>query len=326
MRIGIVGTGAAARNMAQTIRCMQQQGADVSIHAIASRDPERASQFAARWGAARAYAPFERLLLDPQTDLVFIAIPHSLHAAYIHKCIEYGKAVLCEKTFSMNAQEAEDIFRHAREKNVYVADGLWTRYMPVWAQVKQLLHDGAIGLPCMLKADSCCAAEQVARIRSVALGGGALMDMGIYALNFARIICGNAPVSISSTAEFLSSGPDKDVSVLLQYPDGMMAQLHTSVSDSCKPSAGGIVYGTAGCLLVDSIIRPLRVEILQHGCNSPQRQILIPDTGTGYEYEVAACMRDLTEGHAEPREMSHAETLFLLAQMDQIRSVWQPLC
>ena len=231
--------------------------------------------------------------------------------------------MLCEKTFAMNEQEADKIFRHAREENVYVADGLWTRYMPVWTQVKQLLCDGAIGMPCMIKAESCCKAEKVERIRSVALGGGALLDMGVYALNFARIICCDAPVSISSTVEYLSSGVDKDVSMLLQYPDGMMAQLHTSVADDCTPATGGLVYGTMGCLLVDSIIRPRRIEVLRHGGNLSEKQILIRDEGTGYEHEVASCMRDLAEGCTEPRDMSHSETLFLLGQIDQVRLAWQ---
>lgn len=323
VRIGIVGTGKAAASMAQTIRHMQQGGQAVSLHGIASRDATRAKEFAARWGAEKAYGSFDQLLEDPLTDLVYIAIPHAFHAGYMHRCIDHGKAVLCEKTFTLNAREAEDIFAHAQERGVYVADGLWTRYMPVWQEIAALLKEGAIGVPCMLKAESCAPAEQVERIRSAALGGGALLDMGVYALHFARSICGETPAVISSTADFMPSGPDRTVEIHMQASDGMLVQLRTSVADDCRACVGGVIYGTAGCMLVDSIIRPGRVEVLARGSSMPVRTMEVPREGTGYEYEVAACMRDLAAGAAEPRELPHAETLALLRQMDQIRTGWQ---
>lgn len=321
MRVAILGAGAIARKMCATVRGMASQGWEIELYAVASRDLARAEAFAREEDVHRAYGSYEEMLADPAVDLVYIATPHSHHAEQMKMCINHGKAVLCEKTFTPNLRQAEEVLALAEEKGVYVADALWPRYMPSRKIIDDLLAEDAIGEPCMLYSNLCYSIEHKARITDPALAGGALLDVGVYPLNFASMVFGDDIVRINSTVELMETGVDRTETITIKYRGGRMAQLMASTAFNSDRRA--VVYGTKGFMIVDNVNNPHRIEIYDRDeRNIPKRIVGVPPQITGYEYELEACLRDLKEGNLEPREMPHAQTLMLLRQMDALRAIW----
>jgi len=322
MRIAILGAGVIARTMCATVRGMAAQGRPVELYAVASRDLDRAEAFARDEDVHRAYGSYEEMVQDDAVDLVYIATPHSHHAEQMKLCINHGRAVLCEKMFTPNLQQAEEVLALAREKKVYVADALWPRYMPSREIINQLLAEDVIGAPSMLYSNLCYSIEHKARITDPALAGGALLDVGIYPLNFASMVFGDDIVRINSTVELMETGVDRTETVTIKYRDGRMSQLMASTAFNSDRRC--VVYGTKGFMIVDNVNNPHRIEIYDRDERRiPKRIVGVPPQITGYEYEVEACLRDLEEGNLEPKEMPHAQTLMMLRQTDALRAMWR---
>ena len=150
-KIAVLGCGSIARTMAATLRAMRDQGEDVCLYAAASRNIETAKAFASAEGFEVAYGSYEEMACDSQVDLVYVASPHSHHAEHMKLCLEHGKAVLCEKSFTANAQQAQEVLALAKEKNLLVAEAIWTRYMPSRRIIDEVISSGAIGKPVLLK-------------------------------------------------------------------------------------------------------------------------------------------------------------------------------
>ena len=321
MNVAILGAGAIARSMCRTVRGMKAAGRPVELYAIASRSQEKADAFAREEGVLRAYGSYEAMLADPDVHLVYIATPHSHHAEQMKMCIRAGKAILCEKAFTANLHQAEEVLALAREKGVYVAEALWPRYMPSRWIINDLLSQGVIGEPRMLYSNLCYAVEHKERIMDPNLAGGALLDLGVYVLNFASMVFGDDIVRINSTVELMDTGVDRTETITIKYRDGKMAQLMASTAFNSDRRC--VVYGTKGFLLVDNVNNPAWVEIYDKDQrDTPIRRIRMPEQITGYEYEVEACLRDLQSGAAEPQEMPHEQTKMLLHQMDALRAIW----
>ena len=321
MKVAILGAGAIARMMCRTIRGMKLSGRPVELYAVASRSQEKADLFAAEEGVQKAYGSYEAMLADPEVDLVYIATPHSHHADQMKLCIRYGKAVLCEKAFTPNLHQAEEVLQLAREKGVYIAEAIWPRYMPSRWIINDLLAQGVIGEPRMLYSNLCYAVEHKERITDPALAGGALLDLGVYVLNFASMVFGDDIVRINSTVELMETGVDRTETITIKYRDGKMAQLMASTAFNSDRRC--VVYGTKGFLTVDNVNNPAYVEIYDKDDRvNPLRRIDMPKQITGYEYEVEACLRDLQAGNLEPQEMPHEQTKMLLHQMDALRAIW----
>ncbi len=321
MNVAIIGAGAIARSMCRTVRGMKEKGRPVELYAIASRSQEKADAFAKEEGVLHAYGSYESMLADPAVDLVYIATPHSHHADQMKMCIRAGKAVLCEKAFTPNLHQAEEVLGLAREKGVYVAEALWPRYMPSRWIINDLLAEGVIGEPRMLYSNLCYAIEHKERIMDPALAGGALLDLGVYVLNFASMVFGDDIVRINSTVELMDTGVDRTETITIKYRDGKMAQLMASTAFNSDRRC--VIYGTKGFLIVDNVNNPAWVEIYDKDHrDKPMQRISMPEQITGYEYEVEACLRDLQAGNLEPCEMPHEQTKMLLHQMDALRAIW----
>ena len=321
MNVAILGAGAIARSMCRTIRGMKAAGRPVELYAVASRSQEKADAFAREEGVLCAYGSYEAMLADPDVHLVYIATPHSHHAEQMKLCIHAGKAVLCEKAFTPNLHQAEEVLDLAREKGVYVAEALWPRYMPSRWIINELLSQGVIGEPRMLYSNLCYAVEHKERIMDPNLAGGALLDLGVYVLNFASMVFGDDIVRINSTVELMDTGVDRTETITIKYRDGRMAQLMASTAFNSDRRC--VIYGTKGFLMVDNVNNPAWVEIYDKDHrDKPIRRIDMPEQITGYEYEVEACLRDLQAGNPEPCEMPHAQTKMLLHQMDALRAIW----
>ena len=321
MNVAILGAGAIARSMCRTIRGMKAAGRPVELYAVASRSQEKADAFAREEGVLHAYGSYEAMLADPQVHLVYIATPHSHHAGQMKMCILAGKAILCEKAFTPNLHQAEEVLALAREKGVYVAEALWPRYMPSRWIINDLLAQGVIGEPRMLYSNLCYAVEHKERIMDPNLAGGALLDLGVYVLNFASMVFGDDIVRINSTVERRDTGVDRTETITIKDRDGRMAQRMASTAFNSDRRC--VVYGTKGFLMVDNVNNPAWVEIYDKDHrDKPIRRIDMPAQITGYEYEVEACLRDLQSGSLEPCEMPHEQTKMLLHQMDALRAIW----
>ena len=315
LRVGILGAGKIAGIMARTLREME----NVQAWAVASRERERAEEFARTYGIERAYGSYEELVEDPAVDLIYVATPHSHHAEHCLLCIEHGKPVLCEKAFTANAAQARQVLARAEERGVFLTEAIWTRYMPSRRMIDDLIGEGALGEVFSLTANLGYPLTHVERIMEPALAGGALLDIGIYPLNFASMVLGDEVEDVTSACVKTSTGVDAQSSIVLRYRDGKMATLHTTVLAATEQY--GIIYGTKGYLIAHNINNIDRISLFGPD-RSLRREITVPKQITGYEYEVEACRRALETGALECPEMPHAQTLCMMEQMDALRRDW----
>ena len=316
LHIGILGAGRIAVTMAQTIRGMRENDEDVCLYAVAAREEERARTFAREHGAEKAYGSYEAMLSAPAVDLVYVATPHSHHYQHAMLCLSHGKHVLCEKAFTVNAQQAQEVTRYARERGLLITEAIWTRYQPMRQTLADLLASGAIGQPEHLTANLCYAITDKERIVRPELAGGALLDVGVYALNFAEMVFGRAQ-GVQAVCVKSDQGVDISDSITLTWPDGKMAVLTAgarTISDRF-----GVIYGTDGFVMVENINNPQAIRVYDRAYQLVS-EVLCPPQITGYEYEVreaAACIR---EGKTQCPSMPHEETVHMMALMDHIRA------
>lgn len=259
------------------------------------------------------------MVRDPKVDLVYIATPHSHHFAHAMLALENGKPVLVEKAFTANAAQAEKLIATAREKGLFITEAIWTRYMPLSHKIKELMDSGIIGEPRILTATLCYMMEGKERIIRPELCGGALLDLGVYTLNFARMYFGTDIVKTVSNCHTGPEGMDMHESISLSFADGKMANLQSGAL--CLNDRQGIISGTEGYIRVDNINCPEIIEVYR---NYELVQRITKDEAmvNGYEYQVIECRRCIREGLLESPMMSHAETIGIMKQMDALRKEW----
>lgn len=314
-RIGIIGAGWIAEKMAEAIA----PSADMEVYAIASRSLEKAEEFAERWNICKAYGSYEEMVSDSNVDLVYIATPHSHHFQHAMLALEHGKPVLVEKAFTANAAEAEELIKTARSKGIFITEAIWTRYMPLSHKVKEIMESGVIGEPRVLTATLCYMMEFKERIVRADLCGGALLDLGVYSLNFARMYFGTDIIRTVSNCHIGPTGMDMHESISLSYADGKMANLQSGAL--CLNDRQGIISGTEGYIRVDNINCPEVVEVYRN-YELVGRYTKPEDMVNGYEYQVIECRRCIEEGLLESPMMPHEETISIMKQMDDLRNEW----
>lgn len=314
-RVGIIGAGWIADKMALSLAPLS----DFCVEAIASRSLDKAQEFAQKYNIRKAYGSYEALAADDEIDLVYVATPHSHHFEHSMLALKYGKPVLVEKAFTANAREARILLETAHEKGVFITEAIWTRYMPLSMKVKELMQSGIIGRPRVLTATLCYMMEFKERIVKADLCGGALLDLGVYALNFARMYFGTDIVRTVSNVILGPTGMDMHESISLTYADGRMANLQAGAL--CLNDRQGIISGTEGYIRVDNINCPELIEVYRN--YELVETIRRPaDMVTGYEYQVMECKRCLDAGFLESPLMPHDETLSIMEQMDSLRKEW----
>lgn len=314
-RIGIIGCGWIAEKMAITLQGMEK----VEAYAIASRDLNKAETFAQKWNFTRAYGSYEEMLDDELVDLVYIATPHSHHYAHTRLSLLKGKPVLCEKAFTANAKEAEELLQLAKEKNLFLTEAIWTRYMPLSQTICGLVDNGAIGRPQLLTANLCYPNYHKERMHKPELAGGALLDLGVYTLNFAAMVFGTDIIRTTSACIKTDTGVDAQNSITLEYADGKMAILCSS--QMAKSDRQGIISGDKGFMIVDNINNPQKVSVYDSDYQLTAVYNCPPQI-TGYEYQVYASIEALENGWLESPFMPHQETLRIMRQMDELRKEW----
>lgn len=317
MKLGILGAGFIAHVMADTVRRMQTAGhGEVELYAVAAREEDRARDFARQYGMPCAFGSYEAMLQDPAVDFVYIATPHSHHYRHIRLCVDHGKPVLCEKAFTVNARQADDVLRRARARGVLVTEAIWTRYQPMRRMLDEVLQSGVIGRPQLLTANLGYAMTQNRRIVDPALAGGALLDVGVYTLNFAEMVFGRAD-GVQGLCTKHETGVDLTDSITLTWADGRAA--HLTAAANAVTDRYGAVYGTDGYLLVENINNPQKITVFD-GHNRPVRELPCPSQLTGYEYELLETVRCLEQGLVECPSMPHAETVHMMEVMDHLRA------
>ena len=313
--IGIIGCGSIAAKMAATLGGMK----GVKRYAVASRTVEKAKAFAEKWQFAKAYGSYEELASDAEVDLIYIAPPHAMHYDNTRLCIEKGKPVLCEKAFTANARQAADLLKLAEEKKVFLTEAIWTRYMPLSLKIRELLEEGVIGTPHILSANLGYVIDRKERILRPELAGGALLDLGVYLLNFAAMYFGKEVASVHSVCQKTDTGVDAQENITLLFKDGKMAALQASIHAATDRM--GIISGDKGHLIVENINNPQSVKVL----DTNYQTVAVydaPQQITGYEYQVYASLEAIEKGWLESPYMPHAESLRIMQQMDALRREW----
>jgi predicted dehydrogenase len=315
MRVGIIGTGWIAEKAAITLN-----GTDnCEALAVGSRSQEKAVAFASKWGIAKAHGSYRELIDDPDVDLVYVGTPHSHHFDVTKEALLAGKPCLVEKAFMANYRQAKEIVDLAHDRKVFLAEAIWTRYQPVVGMVRQLMKDGRIGEPRLLTATLGYSMGEKPRIMRPDLCGGALLDLGVYALNFVRMFFPADIVSMESQCVKSDTGMDLTNAISMVLSDGMLCNLQSSAA--CVGDNIGVIAGTEGNLIIDNINNPQQITV-----NGPDRTYIetihVPKQITGYEYQFVACRQALIDGLLEPREMPHAETLYVMQLMDGLRRKW----
>lgn len=315
LRVGIIGAGWIADKMAEALSPLDE----AEVLAIASRSLEKARQFADERGISRAYGSYEELVEDPDVDLVYVATPHSHHYPHARLALQHGKPVLVEKAFTANAREAEALLTLAHERHLFITEAIWTRYMPLSMKVKEIMDSGIIGEPRILTATLCYEMEQKERIIRPDLCGGALLDLGVYVLNFARMYFGTDIVRTVTNCHLGPSGMDMMESISLSFRDGRMANLQAGCLT--LNDRQGIISGKEGYIRIDNVNCPERIEVwrnyeLVEVYERPEGMV------NGYEYQVLECKRCLETGLTESPMMPHEETLSIMRQMDALRKDW----
>ena len=315
MKVGIIGTGWIAEKAAITLGGLDQ----CEAYAVGSRTLATAEAFAKKWDIPRAYGSYSELIADSNVDLVYVGTPHSHHYDVTKDAIMAGKPCLVEKAFMANVRQTREIISLAHEKNVFLAEAIWTRYQPVVQMVRDLINSGRIGNPRLVTATLGYSMGEKPRIMRPDLCGGALLDLGVYALNFVRMFFPADIVSIDGTCVKSATGMDITNAMTIVLADGVLCNLQSSAS--CVGDNIGVIAGTEGNLIIDNINNPQTITV-----NGPDRTyvetIRVPQQITGYEYQFLACRQALIDGLLEPREMPHAETLYIMQLMDDLRRKW----
>ena len=317
MKLGILGAGGIAGTMAGTVNKMNRAGVgDVQLYAVASRDPERARAFAEKNGVEKAFDSYEEMLSDPELDLVYVATPHSHHMEHAKLCVMHGKAALVEKAFTATAAQARELIALAEEKKVLVTEAIWPRYQPMREIINQTVFSGIVGEPRTITANLSYPIDHVPRVLEPALAGGALLDVGVYTLNFAEMVFGRCDRAVGTTQK-LPTGVDGTDAIMLFWENGRRAVL--TAGTDCMSDRKGIIYCTEGFIIVENINNPqsLAVYDKNYACI---KELQAPEQLTGYEYEVLETVKTLKEGGIECASMPHGETLHMMELMDDLRT------
>ena len=315
MKVGIIGTGWIAEKAAITLNGLQE----CEAYAVGSRSIETAQAFAAKWNIPKAYGSYKELLDDPDVDLVYVGTPHSHHYDVTRDALLAGKPCLVEKAFMANARQAEEIINLAHERKVFLAEAVWTRYQPAVGIVRSIIDSGRIGQPRLVTATLGYSMGNKLRIMRPELCGGALLDLGVYVINFVRMFTNAAIKQIDGHCVKSDTGMDLTNAITIILEDGILANVQSSAS--CVGDNIGVIAGTEGNIIIDNVNNPQQITV-----NGPDRTyvetIRVPQQITGYEYEFLACRQALLDGRLEPLEMPHAEMLYVMQLMDGLRQKW----
>ena len=315
VRWGILGAGRIAGKMAQALKKLP----DAELAAVGSRSQATADEFGDKFDIPRRHPSYEALARDPDVDIIYVATPHNFHKENSLLCLAHGKAVLCEKPLTVNAREAEELIRFAREKKLFLMEAMWTRFLPLMSKFKETLAAGVIGEVRMVQADFGFNAgwNPEGRLLNPKLAGGGLLDVGVYTVSLASWVLG-APSKIVSLAHIGETGVDEQNGTVLAYENGQLALLSSAVRTTTPHDA--VIMGTEGMIRIHPPWWcPTRMTINAGG---KSEEVEAPFGDNGFEYEAAEAMRCLRDGKLESSVISLDESLSIMRTLDAIRAQW----
>ena len=310
MRWGILSTGTIAKNFVQTAGQMP----DVRMQAVASRHAESAEAFAKAFGIPTAHGSYEALADDPNVEIVYVATPHRRHYEDMQLLIEAGKHVLCEKSFTTDARQAKEIFALAQKKNVFVMEAFWTKFIPLYRQIEEVLQSGKLGEIRAVTAQYGYTTAREARKFDPALAGGTLLDIGVYAIGFACMMLGYAFDDVRGDLVMNSVGTDALDAITLRKGKAV-AQLTTAIGAN-MPTFGA-VYGTKGHIDIPDFKNPTRAVLYPDG--QEPVELAHPFEINGFEYEIREAQACAEAGRLQSERMTGEQTIAVMRIMDEIR-------
>ncbi|WP_045731482.1 Gfo/Idh/MocA family protein [Pseudarthrobacter chlorophenolicus] len=313
IRWGILGTGFIAGLQTQDLN---DNG--FTVQAVGSRSVDSSKAFAEQHGIATAHSSYEDLVADPLVDVVYIATPHPMHHANALLALNAGKHVLVEKSFTMNAREAQDIVDLAESKGLVALEAMWTRFLPHMIRIRELIADGAIGEVRKVVAshNQSLPQDPAHRLNDPALGGGALLDLGIYPVSFAFDILGT-PARITASASMTATGVDRQTAAIFEYDGGAQALVDCELDAASANRA--MVLGTKGWIDIEHTWYnpvPFTVHAVDGSVVERYEQSV---TSRGMQYQAAELERLVREGATAGTVLPPGETVAVMAAMDQIR-------
>lgn len=314
---GILGPGAIAHKFAEGL--LTVKGAKIA--AVGSRDKKRAEAFSKRYGIEKSYGSYAELASDPEIDIIYVATPHPFHKECTKLCLQAGKAVLCEKPFTLNANDTRELVELAREKKLFLMEAMWTRFFPAIENTLKWLKEGVIGDVQLLKADFGFGGvhDPKGRLLNPELGGGALLDLGIYPVSFASMVFGTQPKIIKSLADIGPTGVDEKCTMLFGYDGGKMASLSASFKTYLVNDAW--IFGTKGSIHIPTFMRPNKAVLSL--ANGEKEVFDGTYESTGYQFEVIESDDCIKQGRTESEIMPLDESIAIMETMDSLRAQWQ---
>jgi predicted dehydrogenase len=313
LRWGILGTGWIADSFVSDIIA-----SGMTVSAVGSRSQESADAFAARHGIPTAHPSYEALAADPDVDVIYVATPHPMHAENAKLALRGGKHVLVEKPFTLNAAEAREVVDLAAEKQLVVLEAMWTRWLPHMVRLREVIAAGTIGDVRTVIADhnQKLPSDPEHRINAPELGGGALLDLGIYPVSFAWDVLGE-PQSVIAISSPTTTGVDRQTAMLLGYADGQQAVLHTAL-DTAGPNTASVI-GTAGWIAIrDTFYTPTSFTVYDSaGAVVEEFAETVPERGM--QFQAAEIERRITEGASDGDILTPDESVAIMRTLDEVR-------
>ena len=307
---GIIGLGKIAQKFANDLKLID----NAELEAVASRDVAKAEAFSATFDAKKYYGSYEALLQDKFVDIVYIATPHNSHAKIAILAMKHKKAVLCEKPFAINQQQVFNMIDASKKHNMFLMEALWTRFLPAIKKIKSTVENGEIGEIKYLNADfSFKANPSIQRIYDKELGGGSILDIGIYPIFLAYLILG-MPDKIIAKAHFYDSGADSQVSIIFDYKNAQ-AVLFSSFNSNSKREAK--ISGTLGEIIIDSPWN--EASSFSVFKDNKEDKISLPISGKGFTHQISECNSCLLENRTQSNLWSHQNSLELITLLDAVR-------
>jgi predicted dehydrogenase len=313
-RWGILATGGIAGTFVADLKLLPQ----ADVVAVGSRQLDTAQAFAAKYEIPRAYGSWAELAADPDLDVIYVATPHSAHHAASKLCLLAGKAVLCEKPITLDRAAAADLVTTARERGLFLMEGMWTRTLPAIRRMRDVVADDAIGEVTAVYADFAVGGPFPAthRLRARELGGGALLDLGVYPITFAHMFLG-VPDRIAALATLNADGVDENTGVVFGYRSGAVATLHCGILGTGPVSAS--IVGTAGRVVIPRGFFHTNGFTLVRG--DEVEEVTVPRRGNGLGYEAEEVMDCLAHGRTESDLVPLDTTLAVMGILDEIRAL-----
>ena len=315
---GIIGCGGIARKFVSSLKALPNS----SLAAVASSSPERAASFAQDTDAKRFYTSYDELIADQNIDAIYIATTHNFHHKNLIQCLRGGKSVLCEKPLTINAKQAEEAIILARKNKCFLMEGMWTRFLPAVVKAKEITRQGGIGDLLSIKADLSFRGpvdHPEHRLFNKTLAGGALLDVGIYPISLASFFAERNPATIQSHAVIGPTGVDDRSFYLLDYSNGLSAQLSSDITASLPANA--YISGSNGYIKLPNFLGAQKLEIHIKGKEPQTFEFPFADA-EGFKYEIEHVMNCIQNGQNESPVMPLDETLAIMQTMDSMRSDW----